>query len=272
VTLGKNDLTTLTENRALVDDLHRAIEQSEFIPYYQPQLDPASCEIVGFEALARWRHPERGLLLPKEFLPTAAEFRVGEQIDAMIFDKGVENFSQLFRHVEATLPSLSFNASFQRILDPKFIADATRLKNYPGKVSIELSERIYLEDASDEFLMRVDTLRDYGFSFEVDEFGSGSASINALKRVSPERLKIDRRLIQPITESESARRLVRSIAEIGQALEIGVTAEGVETEAHFRILRDLGCDRVQGYHLARPMCFEDVEKLMRKSKPFVHIA
>ena len=116
------------------------------------------------------------------------------------------------------------------------------------------------------------SLRDFGLNFEVDDFGSGRASIVALKRIAPERLKVDRRLVAPITETDQARKLVQSIIDIGRALDIGVTAEGVETAEHARLLRDMGCGRLQGYHFARPMSFEDVAELMRYGQPFAKSA
>ncbi len=103
--------------------------------------------------------------------------------------------------------------------------------------------------------------------FEVDDFGSGRASIVGLRRIGPDRLKIDHRLVEPITQSESAIRLVRSIIEIGRALDISVTAEGVETEAHVTELIRLGCDRMQGYHFAEPGCLREVMECAVDPRP-----
>ena len=271
VTFDEADLETLKFNKCLTEDILRGLENSEFIPFYQPQVDPRTFKIVGFEALARWQHPERGLLSPSAFLDAASDIRADGQIDRMIFDKALDQLSGLFADA-VDVPNLSFNASLQRIMDSRLIDDVARLQDYPGKVSLELLETIFLEEEADQFLMRIDTLRDYGLIFEVDDFGSGRASIVALKRIAPERLKIDRRLVAPITESDQARKLVQSIVEIGRAMDIGVTAEGAETAEHARLLRDMGCDRVQGYHFARPMCFEDIEALMRDGQPFARTA
>lgn len=271
MTFDESDLAKLKFNKHLTHDIQLALEHSEFIPYYQPQVDPRTFNIVGFETLARWKHPQRGLLAPADFLSAASDIRVDGQIDRMIFGKALDQFTGLFAGA-ADVPNLSFNASLQRIMDPSLIEDVERLRDYRGKVSLELLEAIFLEEESDHFLMRIDTLRDYGLTFEVDDFGSGRASIVALKRIAPERLKIDGRLVAPITKSVQARKLVQSMVEIGRTLDIGVTAEGVETAEHARILRDMGCARVQGYHFARPMCFEDVAELMRNGQPFAQSA
>ena len=106
-------------------------------------------------------------------------------------------------------------------------------------------------------------LRQLGIKLEVDDFGSERASIVALRRLSPDRLKIDRRLIEPMADSESSRQLVQSIIDIGHALDIGVTAEGVETLAHVRALHQMGCDQLQGYYYARPMLLEGVVSYMK---------
>ena len=105
----------------------------------------------------------------------------------------------------------------------------------------------------------MDALRDAGVSIEVDDFGSGRASIVALQRIAPERMKVDGRLISPILSSKESRGLVSSIVNIGHTLGIGVTAEGVETERHAEILRNIGCDRLQGFYISKPVPFSQIE-------------
>ncbi len=256
----KLDLEKMRRTKEIADDILRGLERSEFEPWYQPQIDARTGEIVGFEALARWYHPEMGVLVPDVFLATASDMQVDWRIDAMIFEKAMDQCGGLFAD-EPEVPSLSFNVSIGRILDDAIFDSARVLNAYPGEVAFELLETIFLEEESDAFLMRVDTLREMGVGLEVDDFGSGRASVIALKRLAPDRLKIDRRLIQPITESESARQLVRSMVEIGRALEIKVTAEGVETAEHVRHLARLGCDRLQGYYYARPAPFDEIKEI-----------
>ncbi|AZQ69019.1 EAL domain-containing protein [Silicimonas algicola] len=247
------DLQSLRESKRLTDDIARGLEAGEFVPVYQPQINPFTGEIAAFETLARWQHPERGLLPPSEFLTAAAEMQVDGQIDSAIFRAATSECREC-RRLSGCLPRLSFNVSLQRIMGESFIADIERA-DYGGGIALELVETIFLEEESDAFLKRVEMLRRMNVRFEVDDFGSGRASIVALKRIAPDRLKIDRRLVEPITTSERARKLVRSIIDIAQALDIGVTAEGVETPMHETILKDFGCDRLQGYLYARPLPF-----------------
>ncbi len=256
------DYEKMLANTALSDDVLRAVEAREFIPFYQPQSDAKTGEIVGIECLARWQHPERGLLNPGEFLSIATDLNVTSEIDRMVFERAIEDCGAAFAD-HLSPPSLSFNVSIRRVTDN----DVANLKDfvgrYPGQICFELLETIFLEEEDHEFLLQLDRLRDLGISIEVDDFGSGRASVVALQRIGPERVKIDRRLVAPIAENESGLRMIRSIVEIGLALEMGVTAEGVETAEQAKILAELGCDRLQGYHIARPMGFEALCQFMQ---------
>jgi EAL domain-containing protein (putative c-di-GMP-specific phosphodiesterase class I) len=120
-------------------------------------------------------------------------------------------------------------------------------------LTFELLESIFLDDDNEILRANIDGLKQRGFEIEIDDFGTGHASIASLLRIKPHRLKIDRRLVTPIVDNEAQRKLVRSIIEIGRLLDIATCAEGVETALHVDILRDLGAGSLQGFHLARPM-------------------
>ncbi|MFK7763158.1 MAG: EAL domain-containing protein [Roseobacter sp.] len=255
------DLDEVRNNKILADDMLRAIENSEFVPFYQPQIDARTGEIVGMEALARWNHPERGILQPGSFLPVATDLNVAAEIDRMIFEKSIVECQDAFGMLPEP-PSLSFNVSANRVSEEEYAAIGQHVRAYSGKVGFELLETIFLEEEDDAFLFELDRLRELGISIEVDDFGSGRASVVALQRIGPDRLKIDRRLVAPITETGSGLHLLRSIVEIGLALEMGVTAEGVETREQAEILARLGCDRLQGYYIARPMPFSDLRAFL----------
>ncbi len=249
------DQADVTRKKKTADELLGALERSELEPYYQPQIDAASGQVVGLEALARWHHPTKGVLAPAAFIDIADELSVVPKVDRMIFEKAVAECAELFRGWSA-VPDLAFNISAGRIRNDDLAGIPERANTYPGAVTFELLETIFLEEEDTGFLMKLDQLREMGISIEVDDFGSGRASVVALQRIGPDRLKIDRRLVAPITESESARRLVRSIVEIGNALEIGIVAEGVETASHVRILTELGVDRLQGFYFAPPLSID----------------
>ncbi|MEW9919654.1 EAL domain-containing protein [Marimonas sp. MJW-29] len=246
------DVEEMLRTKAMADDILRGIESSEFVPYYQPQIDASSGQVVGIEALARWEHPDKGIVPPSEFLSVAADLNVVSDIDSLIFEKAIAECSELFSGSDI-IPSLSFNVSANRVIEGAYENIARHVSQYPGEIAFELLETIFLEEQDDVFLFQLDRLRDLGISIEVDDFGSGRASIVALQRIAPDRLKIDGRLVMPIAESTSAARLVKSIIEIGNALSIPVVAEGVETAEHARILAELGADRLQGYHFSKPL-------------------
>ncbi|MEM9698782.1 MAG: EAL domain-containing protein [Pseudomonadota bacterium] len=251
------DLKDVHDSKALADDLLRAAEEREFIPYYQPQVDAATGEVVGLEALARWQHPEKGILTPDYFLSAATDLNLAAEIDRMIFEKAICECQEAFGDAPSP-PSLSFNVSAKRVNGDEFEAIRTYVKSYSGQICFELLETIFLEEEDQEFLFQLDRMRDIGISIEVDDFGSGRASIVALQRIAPDRVKIDRRLVTNVASSDSGLRLSRAIIEIGLALDMGITAEGVETKEQAESLAALGCDRLQGYYFSKPMCFEDL--------------
>ncbi len=254
------DLEHLRASKRLADDILRGIDEEEFYPVYQPQIDPTKDRIVGFEVLARWRHPSRGILQPPEFMSMADDTRVTDRIDRMIFRRAVAECGTAFASLDEC-PSLSFNVGLQRIMDPSLDDDMQKAE-FPGSIAFELIETVFVDSGSDEFLKRIKMLRKYGLTFEVDDFGSGRASIVGLRQIAADRLKIDHRLVQPITTSESARKLVQSIIDIGRALDIAVTAEGIETAEHASMMIELGCERLQGFYFAEPMLLDGIMALL----------
>ncbi len=253
----RSDLEEVQRTKDVADDLLRAIETDEFVPFYQPQVDAVTRQVVGIEALARWHHPEKGILTPAAFLSVATDLHVAADIDRMIFERAVRECQRAFGAYREPL-SLSFNVSENRINDSEIKTIRDCVDTYAGQISFELLETIFLEEQDDDFLARLRQLRELGIGIEVDDFGSGRASVVALQRINPDRLKIDRRLVSLVAEGSGGLRLLRSIIEIGQALELGVTAEGVETREQAEILTRLGCDRLQGFYFARPMAFSDL--------------
>lgn len=262
----RSDLEELRQNKALADDILRGLDAGEFVPFYQPQVDANSGEVLGLEALARWNHPQMGILTPNRFLQIATDLNVAAEIDRMIFETAIDECSGAFQAMKQP-PTLSFNVSARRVSDDNVTDIQDRVSKYPGQVCFELLETIFLEEEGDDFLIQLDRLRELGIGLEVDDFGSGRASVVALQRIAPDRLKIDRRLVSPIPNCTKSVRLLRSIVEIGLALEMGVTAEGVETREQANILAEFGCDRLQGYLFAKPMGFGDLQRFLNLDIP-----
>ncbi|MGC3938943.1 sensor domain-containing protein [Roseobacter sp. EG26] len=266
----RTDIEEMRHTKKLADDIMRALEEREFLPFYQPQVDAKTGMVVGIEALARWRHPENGIMTPDKFLSVATDLNVVADIDRMIFEKAINECERSFEDFDQK-PSLSFNVSANRIQFEEIKQIGSIASAYSGHVAFELLETIFLEEESDAFLLQLDQLREMGISLEVDDFGSGRASVVALQRIAPDQLKIDQRLVSPIEEGNNAARLVQSIIEIGHALDIGVTAEGVETEDQARILANLGAERLQGYYFSKPLCLDDLLSYLARNRAVLRV-
>ena len=251
----------LLRSKQTADSIIAGLERGEFIPYFQPQVDARTFELAGLEALARWRRPGRGVVSPAEFIAIAEEMSVIGAIDRTILEQAIAHFNR-WRERGLSAPRLSVNVSLRRLRDTTLIEGLRALNIAPGTLSFELLETIYLDERDDDFARTIDEIKALGVDIEIDDFGTGYASIVSLTKLKPRRLKIDRQLITPIARSQAQRRLARSIIEIGRGLGVEVVAEGVETIEHALILRELGCDFLQGYAFAPPMSAEDLEAFL----------
>ena len=261
----EEDLQELHSTRNLVDQIGVGLEQGQFLPLFQPEVECQTGRIVALEVLARWEHPDRGLLEPCDFIEAADEAQLLARIDAAIFVAAMAEVQRL-AGAFAVWPRLSFNVSRSRLHDVRVLEDL-KGANYPGELTFELAEATMMDDGSVEYHRNLEGLRQAGVELCVDEFGSGSASILALRRLSPNRIKLDRRLIEPIVQSSSARQLVDSIARTARTLEIGISAAGVETAEQALMLKQLGCDRLQGILFAEPMPIETAISCLNSKAP-----
>ncbi len=248
--------------KRVADDILRGIEQDEFLPYYQPLFDARTLELVGVEALARWNHPN-GVLAPASFLKIAEDLNVVTSIDRLILEGALADFNR-WNDTGLVVPSISVNVSFRRLLDETLIESLRGLPIRPGTLSFELLESIFLDEPDDMLKWNLEQIRALGIDLSIDDFGTGHASILSVVKLRPGRFKIDRQFIADIERSESERRIVRSLVDIGRSLSIKVVAEGVETMEQAYILRDLGCDVLQGYALGRPMPAAHFEEMAQR--------
>ncbi|MCX8996969.1 EAL domain-containing protein [Rhizobiaceae bacterium BDR2-2] len=248
---------TVVRVKAISDELVSAIERDEFFPVYQPQFDAHTFAIVGVEALARWNHPTRGILPPGEFLSIANDLGLVGKIDEAMLEKGLRQLAD-WRGRGLSIPKLSVNISFARLQDEELFRHISRLSFEPGSLSFELLESISFDDGGEDLKAAIARLKEANIGIEIDDFGTGHASIVNLLDLAPDRLKIDRKLVASVEASGARCRLVASIIEMGRALGIGTVAEGVETMPQAKVLGDLGCDALQGYALAKPMQAEDL--------------
>ncbi|MEY1554987.1 EAL domain-containing protein [Yoonia sp. R2331] len=252
---------TAADRKDAFDALRSGFNQGEIICHYQPQFDAHTLQLTGLEALVRWQSPTRGLIMPDAFLGTAEEMGMIAQFDALVLQRAQHDLQQ-WQEAGHDVPRVSVNVSAMRLSDPDLIRTLEGMNLAPGKFAFELLESAFLDSYGDELADNLSALRTMGIDVEIDDFGTGHASIVSLLQVSPDRLKIDRQLISPITHSKRQRNLIATIINIGRMQGVAVVAEGVETAEHARILRDLGCDYLQGYALGRPLPFDQVMALL----------
>ncbi|MBN9070557.1 MAG: EAL domain-containing protein [Rhizobiales bacterium] len=255
----------IVTTKALADEILSGLERNEFLPAYQAQFDAVTHEVIGVEALARWQHPRKGLLAPQAFLKTAEELNVVATIDRLILEQTLMQ-SQEWDKAGIVVPKVSVNVSAKRLHDEELIRNLLKLKMERGRVSFELVESIFLDDSDELVMWNVEQIKELGIDVEIDDFGTGHASIVSLLKLQPSRLKIARELIMPVASSAPQRRMVRSIIEIGRSLGIEVLAEGVETMQHARVLKELGCGGLQGYAFAKPMTGDHVTDFLRATQ------
>ncbi len=247
----------IVKTKRLSDEIILGLERDEFTPFFQPQFDAITLDLVGVEALARWSHPERGLLLPKDFLEIAEELNVVALLDSVMLKKSLAICEEL-RRVGIDIPKLSVNIGYRRLSDPALLTSLESLEIGATKVSLELLETIFLDSDCDVLSWRIDRIKEMGFEIEIDDFGTGRASVVGLLRVAPHRIKIDRELIAPVAESKTALKLVQSLIDIARSLDIAVSAEGVETLCHAEALKSIGCATLQGHAFAPAMSVSDL--------------
>ncbi len=257
-------------NQRLLNDLRRAVEQREFKVYYQPkysiQCDPP--RLTSAEALIRWQHPELGLIPPDDFIPLFEGNGQISIVDKYVWAETARQIAAWKEKYGVVLP-VSVNLSRVDVFDPKLeeILDGLVKDNGLERrtLHLEVTESAYTENA-EELLKVIERLRSKGYEIEMDDFGSGYSSLNLLSSMPVDVLKMDRGFIRNIEHSEQDFRLVELILDIAKNLKMPVIAEGVETERQLAMLKDAGCDLVQGYYFSRPVPPEEFEKFIESEK------
>ena len=243
----------ILDDRGFAADLQEALHTDQFVPHFQPQISAQSGELVGIETLLRWQHPTRGLLTPDKFMPLAEQMRIMPEIDRLTYRTALE----LVRDWELeglVIPKISFNISSGRMRDTSILHDTEHWhRSLNARITFELLESILVENESAEFNENLAEVRTRGIDIEIDDFGSGHASIIAIMAIEPSALKIDRRLVQPVGQDPKYLDVIRGIVGIANTLGVTTIAEGVETAEQARELAEIGCGSLQGYHFSRPL-------------------
>ena len=247
-------------------DLRRAVDNREFRVHYQPIVSLTTGRISGVEALARWQHPERGLLPPAEFIPVAEETGLIVPMSSLVFRQAcaqVRAWQDRFRRDPPLSVSMNFtSAQFTLSEVERTILAAMRAANVPGRqVIVEITESVMMRNV-EAVISVIGVLKDLGVEVHIDDFGTGYSSLSYLHRLPFDALKVDRVFVSRLPDDAEADLLVRTIIDLAHNLGRRVVAEGIETEAQLARLRQLGCEQGQGFFLARPAEAETIEALL----------
>ena len=241
-----------------------ALENQEFEIYFQPQVDYAKKEIFCAEALVRWRTPSHGLLSPGSFIPLLEKSNYIEKLDRYVIEHTCRYLRDWMDRLNNKNLTVSVNLSRRDVVNPTFLpflVDLFEQYQLPhGSVHLEITESAYMEDP-DVIISSVRALQENGFVVEIDDFGSGYSSLNILKDLSVDCLKLDMKFLS----GESSKRkqvIIGYVIQMAHALNLSVIAEGVETEFQADVLLALGCTRMQGYYFSKPIPANEYEKLL----------
>jgi diguanylate cyclase (GGDEF)-like protein/PAS domain S-box-containing protein len=252
-----NDATL--ERLNMENELHRAIERNEFLLYYQPKLDAKSREVVGIEALIRWKHPDKGMISPAEFIPLAEESGMIVRIGEWVLNAACRR-NRAWRATGLPSFNMSVNLSNRQFGHKDLIETVTRaLKDVemdPNHLELEITESTIMQNP-EKSIATLRQFKEMGIRISIDDFGTGYSSLNYLRRIPFDSLKIDRSFVMNINTSQDDAAIVRAIIAMAHSLKLRVIAEGVEKEEQFAFLRELGCDEVQGYLFSKPLPAEE---------------
>jgi diguanylate cyclase (GGDEF)-like protein len=244
----------------LETELRSGVENDEFVLHYQPLVDIESGDVVGVEALIRWEHPQRGLLLPGEFVDVAEDTGLIVPLGRWVIEQATRDAAGWMSEHGHKL-SVSVNLSPRQLHDPELVATAAYSIADAGipadSLTIEITENLLLKD-TELAQSRLAALRSLGVKVAVDDFGTGYSSLAYLDRYPVDILKIDRSFVEPLGDSPKSAALVRSIIDLATALEMDTVAEGVENEVQRKTLHSLGCRRAQGFFFSGPLPADDI--------------
>ncbi|GAA4430195.1 EAL domain-containing protein [Acidovorax lacteus] len=246
---------SITERAALIGDLRMAVAQQQLALHYQPQFDDSG-RLLGFEALLRWRHPERGPISPALFIPLAEESGLILELGQWVLQRGCQQLAAWHAQPALAHLTLAVNVSAQQFRSPGFeqqVLDALSWSGAdPGHLKLELTESMLVHDV-ESLIDKMARLKRHGVQFSLDDFGTGYSSLAYLKRLPLDQLKIDQGFVRDLLTDTNDASIVTAIITLGQSLGLPVIAEGVETEAQRDALRQRGCRAYQGYLFSPPL-------------------
>lgn len=258
----------INEERELEGLMHMALANDEFKLYLQPKHRVSDGALAGAEALVRWVNPEKGFISPGKFIPLFEKNGFVDEVDNHILEKLCQFQQKRVLNDRPPIP-ISVNVSRVQLSDPNLaqrICELVDSYRVPHRyIDLELTESACFDDM-DVLINTINTLREMGFPVSMDDFGSGYSSLNLLKQLSFDTLKIDGEFFRHVTDPERAQSVVRSIVDMAKSLHMKTVAEGIETDEQVEFLRTTDCDLIQGYYYSKPISAEEFELYMAKNR------
>jgi diguanylate cyclase (GGDEF)-like protein/PAS domain S-box-containing protein len=256
------------ETRAKIEtEIRKALELNQFMLYYQVRIGPGG-KALGAEALLRWSHSERGIVLPGEFIPVCEETGLILPIGEWVLESACAQLRAWEAHPATRALKMSVNISANQFRQDNFVDQVVRVLETtgidPARLELELTESMFLEH-TEQFITKMLILREIGVLFALDDFGTGYSSLAYLKKLPLNQVKIDRSFVRDIAVDKNDEIIVQTIIKMGQTLGLEVIAEGVETDEQRRMLQHYGCENFQGYLFGKPVPVADFERALLKT-------
>ena len=250
----------LTAAPDLVKAALDALENGQIQPWFQPQISTDTGQVSGFEALARWTHPERGLIAPAEFLPILEQAGAMERLGEVILYNSLAAL-KAWDAAGLDVPQVGVNFSPEELRNPRLVKkiewELDRFDLPARRLNVEILETVVALSPDDTVVRNIAGLADLGCPIDLDDFGTGHASISSIRRFAVQRLKIDRSFVMKVDRDPEQQRMVSAILTMAEQLGLATLAEGVETAGEHAMLAQLGCGHVQGYGIGRPMPLDE---------------
>ncbi|HEX7094731.1 MAG TPA: EAL domain-containing protein [Acidimicrobiales bacterium] len=254
-------------------DLHHALEAGQFVLHWQPKIALDTGRIISAEALLRWQHPERGLLLPAEFVSITEELELIHRIGEWVLADAIRQRAQWQdEHGDEAPWSIAVNVSALQLAGPKVVDTVERVLSRwqwaPERLVLELTESVLMDESTEAHAMLA-RLKELGVQLAIDDFGTGYSSLSYLHRFPVDQVKLDRAFVANLRADGEGSPIACAVVNMAHALGISVTAEGVETEQQLLGLRAIGCDRAQGFYIARPMPADEFTALLARKPRYL---
>lgn len=253
------------EKHQLLVQLRQAISQNQFELHFQPIVEISNNDIISLESLLRWKHPERGLVPPSEFIPLAEESGLIVEIGQWVFKEACRNL-KMWRDQGYSIPRISINLSVRQFYQRNFIEMVETMITEMGvsgqDLDFEITEGVLMEN-TDELIANMYKIKDMGIKVSVDDFGTGYSSLSYIKSFPIDVLKIDRSFVEDVEEDMGSIAIIKTIIALAHSLNMKVVAEGIEKESQYNVLMGLGCDMYQGYYFSKPQASSEIIKLLK---------